>query len=471
MSCLRGTRWHRPHLFFIFVTFLLYSMALILAGPIYPQIVIVLCDGDLSRASLVSGMMAGLSALATFLVAPLLGAVSDHVGRRPVLLLSLVGMMLEMAAMASWQSLHLWMLIFARVVAGMVNSFIAMGYASISDVSTPEHRSAGFASLGVAMGLALVSAPMLGGWLATNYFLSLPVLVSMILTLLNVIFVMFVFVESRTEQNGKGTQLSCKRLNPFRSFMLLSCDRFTLGMAVVLFIVVVGEDGIMDIFILFVKYAFHWGPMQIGEVMSVLGACFILVQGFGVRILLKWMRESYVILFGLFIHAASIPCYGLINNGYYLYPVLIFRSLATVANPTMQGAISQHYDQSQQGEVLGMLSGLKTICAFIGPLVFNNLFSYYTVKGAWPMESPRIVFFFASFLFCIAFVLCCILLAVERRMGAPVGPRVLVVNEGALDQQASEDLTASDKERWPLLWSPPSAAAEANDSSTSRQRF
>jgi len=236
------------------------------------------------------------------------------------------------------------------------------------------------------------------------------------------------------------------RINPFMSFYLLLHNKLTVGLCAIYFVMYLAEEGLIDTITIFFEYHFLFNPLQIAIVLAVIGVCFVLVQGPVIRFVMPILGERKTVLASLLVDMCSGWVYPVIpaKMYYILYPLSIFRSFALLAGPAIQGMISKHYSREKQGELMGVLSGLKTLTAFIGPLSFNNLFSFYISDNAWPFQIPGIIFYVATGMWIICFLMAVILFSTvseprEVEFSTTINSRIPSIVQPLLSDEDEEE--------------------------------
>jgi MFS transporter, DHA1 family, tetracycline resistance protein len=394
--------------------FFLYNLSIALFSPLIALRVLELEGGDIaagsgdddrqrdavSRAAEVTGWLAAANAFATFVVSSPLGVLSDRIGRRPFMIVSLAACVVDTLVLAG--SPYIWPLFISRSIAGLFNSAFVMAFSMLADLSTPETRAQAFGLVYVAFGGGFAAGALLGGWLARVYGLTLAFLFAGAIALVGVV-VAAIFLDetalSVTSRSKKGERkpaddesrallassdipdppplqpTTLRDLNPFRSITLLRQSRFASWMAMIYFLVFLSEEGLTDTFVLFIKVQFGWGPLLIGFFIALFGVTLVLVQGGIIRIVIPRLFEERTLLLCLVVDFVSVPFYGAIprSQSWLLFPLFAVRSFALMTGPALQGMISKEFAAAEQGTVLGLIGALKTCTAFIGPLVFNQV--------------------------------------------------------------------------------------------------
>lgn len=382
----------KPALGFIFVTLFLDILGIGLIIPILPLLVTELQGGNIALASHSVGLLAALYSAMQFLFAPILGSLSDHHGRRPVMLGSLFGSGLDYLLLGLAPNL-VWFYV-GRVVAGITGANITAATAYIADVSPPEKRAANFGLIGAAFGLGFIAGPALGGLLG-GYGLRVPFFVAAGLTLANWLYGYFVLPESLAPENRR--KFSWARANPVSSLTALRHHPLVLGLAVSFFLSNLANFGLHALWVLYTGHRYGWKPSQVGASLAVVGIMAAIVQGGLARRLIPALGEVRSVTIGYLIGAVSFVGYGLAPEGWMIYAILVFGSLGGIGGPAAQGLISRNVAANEQGAIQGALTGLSSVAGFLGPILSTSLFGYFIGPKA-PVHLPGVGFFLGALL-------------------------------------------------------------------------
>lgn len=377
----------KPALGFIFVTLFLDILGIGLIIPILPKLVIQLQGGNVAAAAHTVGLLAALYSLMQFVFAPILGSLSDHFGRRKVILGSLFGSGLDYLLLAFAPNLA-WFYV-GRIVAGITGANITAATAYIADVSPPEKRAANFGLIGAAFGLGFIAGPALGGLLG-NHDLRLPFFVAAGLTFANWLYGFFVLPESLAPENRRD--FSWSRANPVGSLAALQRHPLVLGLAVSFFLVNLANFGLHATWVLYTGYRYGWTPGQVGWSLAVVGITAAIVQGGLARRIIPALGEVRSITVGYAIAAVCFAGYGLAPQGWMIYAILVVGSFGGIGGPAAQGLISRNVADNEQGAVQGALTSLSSIAGFLAPVIATSLFSYFIGPSA-PVHLPGVSFF------------------------------------------------------------------------------
>ena len=382
----------QPALVFIFITLFLDIFGVGLVIPILPRLVEELRGGDVAAASHAVGALAALYSLMQFVFAPVLGSLSDQYGRRPVILVSLLGSGLDYLMLAFAPTLP-WFFI-GRAINGISGANITAATAYIADISPPDRRAANFGMIGAAFGLGFIAGPALGGLLG-NHGLRLPFLVAAGLTLANWLYGYFVLPESLAPSNRR--RFSWARANPVGSFVHLRRYPLVLGLAGTFFLMNLAHYGLHSTWVLYTGYRYGWTTGQVGASLAVVGLAAAVVQGGLARRIIPALGEVRSMVSGLLIGAVSMAGYGLATSGWMIYAILAVGSLGGIGGPAAQGLISRSVPADEQGALQGAITSLGSVAGFLAPLLATGLFGYFISDRA-PIHLPGMPFYIGSLL-------------------------------------------------------------------------
>lgn len=386
----------RAALIFIFITILLDILAMGMIIPVLPKMVVAFLDGDTARAATTFGLFSTAWALMQFFFSPVLGALSDRFGRRPVILLSNFGLGLDYILMALAPTLG-WLFV-GRVISGITSASISTASAYIADVTPPEKRAASFGMLGAAFGIGFVLGPALGGVLG-DMEPRLPFWVAAALSLANALYGLFVLPESLPPERRKSFQW--RSANPVGALKLLRSRPGVLGLASVNFIYHLAHIALPSVFVLYGSYRYGWDERTIGLTLAGVGLSLMVVQGGLVRPIVKRLGERHTLLLGLVFGAAGFAIYGLAESGAVFLIGIPVMSLWGLSGPALQGLMTSRVGASDQGELQGALSSLMGVAGLIGPGLFTQTFSrFIDAQHGWHL--PGAPFLLAAGLLVLA---------------------------------------------------------------------
>jgi DHA1 family tetracycline resistance protein-like MFS transporter len=369
----------RAALVFVFITVVLDMLALGMSLPVLPRLVVEFEGGDTARAAAIYGVFGTVWALMQFLFAPVLGALSDRVGRRPVILLSNLGLGLDYVLMALAPTLG-WLFV-GRIVSGITASSFSTAGAYVADVTPPERRAAGFGILGAAFGLGFILGPALGGILGA-VDPRLPFWVAAGFSLLNFLYGLVVLPESLP--SDRRAPFSWRRANPVGALTLLRSHPALLGLAAVHFLHRVAHDVLPSTFVLYTSYRYGWDERTVGLTLAAVGLTTAIVQAGLVRPTVARFGERTVLLAALAFGAIGFTLYGLAATSVMFWIGLPVLALWGLSGPALQALATRRVASSEQGRLQGALASLTGVAGMIAPGLFTFTFATFisTLPGA-----------------------------------------------------------------------------------------
>lgn len=377
---------------FILVTILIDMLGIGLIIPVLPELVTNMYGGTLSEGSTVFGWFVASYALMQFLCAPILGNLSDAYGRRPIILLSLLGTGLDYLLMAFAPNLF-WLFI-GRIISGITGANITAANAYIADITPPEERAKNFGLIGACFGIGFIAGPALGGVLG-GYGLRAPFIAAAGLTLCNALYGLFVLPESHAQENRRP--FHWQRAHPWASLSSLRKYPVVLMLAATIALERLAHDSLPSTWVLYTTYRFNWTPFDNGMSLALVGVMYALVSGGLTGTLVRWLGERRAIITGLSIGALTFLLYGSAPKGWVLYVGIVIGCLGGIAMPAIQSLITKMTPPDEQGAVQGVLSSIQSVAAIIGPLMATGLFGYFTSPSA-PVHLPGAAFLASSIL-------------------------------------------------------------------------
>ena len=367
----------RAAVIFIFITVVLDMLTFGIVIPVLPKLVERFMAGDTPRAAEMFGWMVTLWALMQFVASPLLGALSDRFGRRPVILLSCFGLGLDFILMALAPTLA-WLFL-ARAVSGVTASSFTTAGAYVADVTPPEKRAAAFGILGAAFGVGFILGPALGGALG-GIDIRLPFYVAAVLSLLNAAYGFFILPESLPPE--KRSRFSWKRANPVGSLVLLRSHPELTGLAVANFLSQLAHVVLPSTGVLYMSYRYGWNELTVGLTLAGVGVATLIVQGGLVKPIVSWLGERRVLILAFGFGTIGFSIYGLAPTEALFWLGIPIMSLWGLAMPTAQSMMTKHVGVSEQGQLQGANSSLMGIAGLIGPLIFTYTFASFIGPNA-----------------------------------------------------------------------------------------
>ena len=365
----------RAALAFVFVTVVLDMLALGMIAPVLPRLLVELGGGDTAHGARVYGLFGMVWALMQFVWSPVLGALSDRYGRRPVILLSNLGLGLDYVLMALAPSVA-WLFV-GRVISGITAAVIPTAHAYIADVTPPERRSAAFGLIGVGFGVGFVLGPAAGGLLGAADP-RLPFWVAAALSLANAAYGYFVLPESLPAD--RRSAFSWARANPVGALGLLRSHPELLGLSAASFLANVAHES-RYAFVLYTVLRYGWGDREVGFALAGVGIGAVAVQGLLVGPAVARLGERATLVVGLLFGAIGFAMYGLAPTGPWFVAGVLVSGLWGLAAPANQGLMTRRVSPGEQGQLQGALGSLRGIAWMIGPGLFTYTFAFFVEPG------------------------------------------------------------------------------------------
>lgn len=375
---------------FIFLTILIDVIGIGIIIPVLPSLIESLNGDGLSEASRIGGWLIFSYALMQFFFAPVLGVISDRVGRKPVLLVALFGLGLDYLLHAFAPTLF-WLFV-GRVIAGLCGASVTVATAYIADISTPEKKAQNFGVIGAAFGLGFIVGPVIGG-IAGEYSVQLPFLIAATLSFVNFLYGFFLIPESLDK--SKRRTINWKKANPIGSFHLLTQSKVVIGLSLAFFLLYIAGYAVQSTWAFYGMFKFDWTESMVGYSLALVGVVVAIVQGFLVKHSVRWWGEKRTIYIGFFSWLFGLLLFAFVNQSWMLFLSVIPYCFGGIATPTLQGVVSNQYDSQQQGELQGALTSLISLTAIMGPVFMTNVFSYFTSTQA-PFIFPGAPFFLGA---------------------------------------------------------------------------
>lgn len=368
-------RPRRAATLFIFVTVLIDMVTFGMIGPVLPKLIAGFVDNNYARAAEIIGVFATVWALMQFFCSPLLGMLSDRIGRRPVILISNAVTVVDYAIMALAPNLS-W-LFAGRVLSGIATSNMSAASAYIADVTPPEKRAAAFGMLGSAFGLGFVLGPAIGG-LVGNINPRLTFWAAAAFALLNTLYGLFVLPESLARER-RTPKLEWKRANPVGSLRLLRSHHELWGLTWVNAITYLAHEVFPNVWVIYCIAAFGWSTGSVGLTLALVGTVSAINQATMVGRVVKRLGERRTLLASLVIAVAGLALMGT-NNGILFLIAAVVISLP-MYQASSQALMTRRVGPEAQGELQGALGSIRGISMLIGPSLFTLTFAQFA--GPW----------------------------------------------------------------------------------------
>lgn len=384
-------------LIFIFVTVLIDILAFGLIIPVLPHLIEDFVGGDTALAAHWVGVFGVLFAGIQFVFAPIQGTLSDRFGRRPVILLSCLGLGLDFIFMALAGSLP-WLLV-GRVISAMTSASFTTANAYIADVTDPAKRAQAFGMIGAAFGLGFIIGPAIGGELG-HIDLRLPFWFAAGLALLNFLYGLFVLPESLPAER-RTPRFDWKHANPLGSLKLLRDHRGIWGLAGVVLLLHLAHYVYPSVFVLFAEYRYGWDERIVGRVLGVVGIFSVIVNALLVKRAVARFGERRTLLIGLACGVVGFAIYSWAPTGRWFLAGLPIMALWAFCMPATQSLVTRQVGPEMQGRVQGALSSLGSFAGIIGPALYTTVFAAFIGPRA-EVHAPGAPFLVACALLLVA---------------------------------------------------------------------
>lgn len=384
---------------FIFITLLIDITGWGIIIPVVPKLIEELINGDISEAAKYGGWLSFAYAFTQFIFSPLVGNLSDKFGRRPIILISLLGFTVDYIFLAL--SPTIWWLFIGRIIAGITGASVTTASAYIADVSTDEDRAKNFGMIGAAFGLGFIIGPVIGGVLG-HYGSRVPFYAAAVLCLLNFLYGLFILPESLDKKNRREFQW--KRANPVGSFKFLKKHPEISALTTALILIYIAGHAVQSNWSFFTMYKFGWTERMVGISLGVVGLMVGLVQG----VLIRWINprigDRKSIYYGLMLYAFGMLLYAFSSQGWMMLVFTIPYCLGGICGPALQSVITKSVQPNEQGELQGALTSLMSATSIVGPPLMTNLFYYFTHDEA-PFQFAGAPFLLACILMVISILI------------------------------------------------------------------
>jgi DHA1 family tetracycline resistance protein-like MFS transporter len=389
----------RAALAFIFATVLFDTLGFGIIIPVLPGLVVSFVGGDTARGAEVFGLFGTTWALMQFLFAPLLGALSDRYGRRPVLILSAFGLGIDYIIMALAPNLT-WLFI-GRVVSGITSASFTVSFAYVADTTPGEKRAGAYGMIGSIWGIGFIIGPLVGGILA-GIGPRFPFWGAAALSLASVAYGLVVLPESLPL--GLRSPVSLRKANPIGSLSMIRARRGLAGFVTVNFLNFLAFQVLPSVYVLYAAYRYGWGYATVGTALALVGACNIIVQGLIVRRVVARFGERVALLIGIVSGTIGFVIWGLAPNSFLFLIAIIFYAPIGFVQPALQGLMTRRVSPSEQGALQGINGSLMGLTGVIGPTLFTLIFAFFIGTQA-PINLPGAPFLLSALLMISSLIL------------------------------------------------------------------
>jgi MFS transporter, DHA1 family, tetracycline resistance protein len=358
----------------IFAAIALDAVGIGLVFPILPRLLESVAHTQ--NTAPIIGIMIALYAVMQFTFSPVLGALSDNIGRRPVLLISLAGAAINYALMAC--APQLWMLLLGRAIAGLTSANMSVATAYITDISTEDQRARRFGLFNAMFGAGFIIGPVLGGVLG-DYWVRLPFIAAAALNAGNLLLALLVLPESRTPSRQK---IDLATLNPVRPLRWVFAMNGLLPVVLVFFILATTGEAYGTCWALWGFDTFQWNGLWIGLSLGAFGVCQMLAQAFLPGPATRLLGERKAVLVGIACVCVALVVMAFAQRGWIVFAIMPVFALGGIGTPAFQALATRQVDPARQGQFQGVLASAVSLASIVGPLAFSTF--YFVVQKQWP---------------------------------------------------------------------------------------
>jgi len=359
----------------IYSTVALDAAGIGLVFPILPRLI-----QDVTHTPHVApyvGWMAALYAAMQFVFAPVLGALSDRLGRRPVLLVSLAGGAVNYLVMAL--APQLWMLMLGRALAGLTSANVSVATAYLTDVTPGERRARRFGLMGAMFGAGFIIGPVLGGVLGDQW-VRLPFIAAAALNAGNLLMALIALPESHPPSSAIPVDLAA--FNPLRPLRWLVSMPSLLPLVIVYFALSGAGEAYGICWALWGYDAFRWNGFWVGLSLGAFGIWQTVVQAALPGPATKFLGQRGAVLTGIGCSCVALLAMAFASHGWVVFAIMPLFALGSIGTPALQALATEQVSDAQQGQLQGLLASSVSLASIIAPLGFSDF--YFMVQGQWP---------------------------------------------------------------------------------------
>lgn len=380
---------------FVVITIILDTAGFGIIFPILPDLLKHLLHINISNAAKFAGILAFIYALMQFIFAPILGKISDIYGRRPVLLISLLGFSIDCFFMAFASSY--WILFIGRIIAGITGATFAVASATIVDVTIEEDRTKYFGFLNAAFGLGFIIGPLIGGIMG-EYSLKSPLILAGTIGLFNTTYGYFYFPETNTNGLTANNKLSFNLFNQLTELKNVGI------LLVIFFLLTLSSHSLESTWSFYTISKYQWDKNQIGISLTIIGLISLVVQTYLIKIITKTFTDRSIIIIGISISIIGLLVICFSITEFMLWLGIIIYLLGSVQQTGFQSLLSKVIKHEKQGVLQGILGSLNGLSTIIAPALYTYSFYYFSRSEATALFQG--ISFLIAALFCsIALIL------------------------------------------------------------------
>jgi DHA1 family tetracycline resistance protein-like MFS transporter len=373
-------RWSRsrsPAFGFILTSVFLDALSFGFVFPLLPRLILGMAGHDAGSAARIFGWMSASWSLMNFVAAPVLGALSDRFGRRPVLLISTFGLSVDFLIMGLAPNVA-WLFV-GRAMSGLTAASFSAASAYLADTTPPEGRAKRFGLFFAIHASGIILGPAAGGLLAAISPRA-PFFAAAGLAALGWLYGLLILPESLAPE--LRTRTPWRQANPFRAFGILARDGGLLGLAAVGTLIQLGAGAVNITFVLYTAHRYHWAAAQTGLLLTVFTGGNILVMGVMAPALSRWIGERATLLWGVALSAIGFVALGLAPTALAFCLACAPTCLGNMCAPPLRSLQTQRVAPTEQGRLQGALSSLQALTGLAGPIFFTQLFAWSIAPGS-----------------------------------------------------------------------------------------
>ena len=357
---------------FIFITVLLDMISFGVIIPVFPQLILQIQGGDMAGAAAIFGIFGTAFALMQLIFAPVQGALADRFGRRPVILLSNLGLGIDYVIMALAPTIPI--LFIGRLISGATSASFSISGAYVADVTPVEKRAARFGMLGAAFGIGFIVGPAIGGLLGA-VDLRAPFWAAAALSFANFLYGVFILPESLPRESRGPFRLHAA--NPIGAMRFLGSRPVLLTLGIVAVFAFLGHDAVPNTFVLYSSYRFAFDERAIGLSLAIVGVSSLVVQAVVVGRAVAALGEYRTLLLGLGLGIAAELLLGLAPTSFLFLAALPVFSFFGLTGGPLQAIASREVAPNEQGQLQGALSSLRSLVTLVTPALYTGTFALF----------------------------------------------------------------------------------------------
>ena len=358
---------------FIFITVLIDMMGIGIIIPVLPKLIMELTGSSTGNGAVYGGIMQASYAIMLFIASPIIGGLSDKFGRKPMLILALAGLGIDYLFLAFAPTFTF--LVIGRIIAGVFGASHSTAMAYVADISEPHERGKNMGMIHAAFGVGFILGPVIGG-IAGDFGTKIPFFVAAGLTLLNMLFGLFVVPESLTKENRRN--FDWKRANPLGAIKQAFHYKGLILLLGAIFLMSIAGQVHPSTWTFYTVHRFGWSSAMIGYSLGVVGLVIAIVQGGLIRKTLPYFGHKKSVYLGLGFTIFGYLLFANSTQPWMMFAFMVPFGLGGLATPAIQGIISNSVPDSEQGEIQGTIASLMSLSGIIGPLLMTATFSYFS---------------------------------------------------------------------------------------------